>query len=157
MFTNNMMTFYICCVLLPCELDWFILCPAWSCWWWCWYGPPDNGLLWANGGWWGLYLGGGTLVYLDPPLVPILPSLLDWLLELPVETLLPLELVMCPLEVGEWSGEADGGELTDTMYGEMGFEPLLPPFWGMPFPPFLPLGIDDFFGLGVCGSTATGW
>lgn len=35
------------------------------------------------------------------PLVLILPSVLDWLLELPLETLLPLELVICPLEVGE--------------------------------------------------------
>jgi hypothetical protein len=72
--------------------------------------------------------------------------------------LLPLELVICPLEVGEWSGEAEGGELTDTMYGEIGFEPLwlLLPFEIFALP-FLPLGIEDFFGLGVCGSTATGW
>ena len=53
----------------------------------------------------------------------MLPSVLDWLLELPVETLLPLELVICPLEVGECSGEAEGGELTETMYGEIGFVP----------------------------------
>ena len=85
----------------------------------------------------------------------MLPSVLDWLLELPVETLLPLELVICPLEVGECSGEAEGGELTETMYGEIGFEPFIPPFEET-FAPFLPLGIDDFFGLGVCGSTATG-
>ena len=39
-------------------------------------------------------------MYLGPPLEPATPSVLDWLLELPVDTLLPLEF---EIPVGEWS------------------------------------------------------
>lgn len=56
--------------------------------------------------------------------------MLDWLLELPVDILFPLEAV------GECSGELEsGGELTETMYGDSGLLLLLllpagpPPLW----------------------------
>ena len=74
------------------------------------------------------------MVYFGPPL-PLPPpdmglSMLDWLLELPVDILFPLEAV------GECSGELEsGGELTETMYGDSGLLLLLllpagpPPLW----------------------------
>lgn len=66
--------------------------------------------------------------------------MLDWLLELPVDTLLPLDAEM--VAVGEWSlGGELGGLLTETMYGLMGLFVLLVCLVLLP-------GILDFLGLG---------